>query len=76
MHCSEVRTAISARVDGEELPPGVSEAVLDAHLQVCAGCRAWGERARSLKALAAGLGMGLGPGLGPGMSSGLGPGLL
>ncbi|WP_190109084.1 zf-HC2 domain-containing protein [Streptomyces cinnamoneus] len=55
MHCSEVRTAISARVDGEELPPGVSDAVLDAHLQVCAECRAWGERARSLKALAAGL---------------------
>ncbi|MCA6093172.1 zf-HC2 domain-containing protein [Streptomyces sp. SCA3-4] len=62
MHCSEVRTAISARVDGEELPPGVSDAVLDAHLQVCAECRAWGERARRLKALAAGLGLGTGSG--------------
>ncbi|MFI9722209.1 zf-HC2 domain-containing protein [Streptomyces sp. NPDC052396] len=58
MHCSELRTAISARVDGEELPPGVSGAALDAHLRDCAECRGWGERARRLKILAAGLGLG------------------
>ncbi|MEU4212568.1 zf-HC2 domain-containing protein [Streptomyces sp. NPDC026206] len=55
MHCSEFRTAISARVDGEELPPEVSGAALDAHLLSCSACRDWGRRARRLKTLAAGL---------------------
>ncbi|MFF7730067.1 zf-HC2 domain-containing protein [Streptomyces sp. NPDC008001] len=58
MHCSEFRTAISARVDGEDLPPRVTGAALDAHLGGCAECCAWGERARRLKVLAAQLGMG------------------
>ncbi|MFI1971951.1 hypothetical protein BLA24_02260 [Streptomyces cinnamoneus] len=53
MLCSDVRTALSARVDGEELPPGVSGAALDAHARGCAECRGWAERARRLKALAA-----------------------
>ncbi|MBB4895252.1 anti-sigma factor RsiW [Streptomyces olivoverticillatus] len=58
MHCSEFRTAISARVDGEALPPGIPGAALDAHLRECPACRDWGERARRLKVLAAGLGLG------------------
>ncbi|MGW1074067.1 zf-HC2 domain-containing protein [Streptomyces sp. NPDC002537] len=49
------RTALSARVDGEELPPEISGTALDAHLRECAECRHWGERARRLKLLAAGL---------------------
>ncbi|MFH8790257.1 zf-HC2 domain-containing protein [Streptomyces roseoverticillatus] len=53
MHCSEFRTALSARVDGEDLPPGVTGAALDAHLLGCAECCAWGDRARRLKLLAA-----------------------
>ncbi|MEU1676712.1 zf-HC2 domain-containing protein [Streptomyces roseifaciens] len=56
-HCSEFRTAISAGVDGEDLPPGVTGAALDAHVRECAECHAWGERARRLRVLAAGLGM-------------------
>nr|WP_277751778.1 zf-HC2 domain-containing protein [Streptomyces orinoci] len=55
VHCSELRTAISARVDDERPPPGVGEAVLDAHLRDCAECRSWSERARRLRILAAGL---------------------
>ncbi|MEU7103460.1 zf-HC2 domain-containing protein [Streptomyces stramineus] len=58
MHCSEFRTALSARVDGEELPPDMSGAALDAHLRGCAECRRWGERARRLRVLAAGFGLG------------------
>ncbi|WP_190129064.1 zf-HC2 domain-containing protein [Streptomyces mashuensis] len=58
MECSDVRTAVSARLDGEELPPGVPGAVLVAHLAGCGGCRDWQERARRLKALAAVLDLG------------------
>ncbi|MCD9143200.1 zf-HC2 domain-containing protein [Streptomyces albireticuli] len=47
---------MSARLDGEEPPPGVSGPVLDTHLLSCAECRGWGERARRLKLLTAGLG--------------------
>ncbi|MGA5131494.1 zf-HC2 domain-containing protein [Streptomyces olivoreticuli] len=60
MHCVDFRTAMSARVDGEELPPEVSGPALDTHLRECAGCRHWGERARLLKLLSAGLGNGTG----------------
>ncbi|ARZ71208.1 zf-HC2 domain-containing protein [Streptomyces sp. HU2014] len=56
MHCREFRTALSARLDGEEPPPDVSGPVLDAHLLGCVECRGWGERARRLKLLTAGLG--------------------
>ncbi|PSJ29363.1 hypothetical protein B7P34_07645 [Streptosporangium nondiastaticum] len=53
MHCSEFRTALSALVDGEDLPPEMTGAALDAHLLGCAECGAWGERARRLRLLAA-----------------------
>ncbi|MEU5420751.1 zf-HC2 domain-containing protein [Streptomyces sp. NPDC001407] len=56
MHCVDSRTAMSARVDGEEPPPEVSGPALDAHLRECAACRHWEERARRLKLLSAGLG--------------------
>ncbi|MBF6054611.1 hypothetical protein GO002_22470 [Streptomyces eurocidicus] len=56
VHCREFRTALSARLDGEEPPPGLSGPVLDAHLLGCVECRGWGERARRLKLLTAGLG--------------------
>ncbi|MEU7161515.1 zf-HC2 domain-containing protein [Streptomyces chrestomyceticus] len=51
MHCSRVRTAVSARLDGEELPPGVTGGLLDAHLAGCADCRLWSERASALDGL-------------------------
>ncbi len=43
MTCGDCRDAISARLDGEDLP-GESEQV-DAHVARCAGCRAFAERA-------------------------------
>ncbi|WP_241833358.1 zf-HC2 domain-containing protein [Streptomyces caatingaensis] len=49
---------MSARIDGEEPPPGVPPAAVEAHLRGCAECGRWGERARRLKALAAGLDLG------------------
>ncbi|MFC5724327.1 zf-HC2 domain-containing protein [Streptomyces gamaensis] len=55
VHCVDVRTALSARIDGEEPPPGVTAAAVEAHLRGCAECRDWGERARRLRLLAAGL---------------------
>ncbi|MBL1096627.1 zf-HC2 domain-containing protein [Streptomyces coffeae] len=53
MSCAAFRIALSARVDGEELPPEVSEGALDAHLRVCPECRSWGQQARELRTLAA-----------------------
>ncbi|SCK39762.1 Putative zinc-finger [Streptomyces sp. WMMB 714] len=41
MLCSRARTALSARLDGEALPPGVTEQALQEHLAGCADCRAW-----------------------------------
>ncbi|MBT2382237.1 zf-HC2 domain-containing protein [Streptomyces sp. ISL-11] len=55
VHCPDFRTAISARVDGEELPPDLSGTALAAHLRGCADCRRWEERAYRLKKLTAGL---------------------
>lgn len=46
MRCADCREAISARLDGAELP-GESSAV-DAHLQGCAECRSYAERAASV----------------------------
>lgn len=37
--CDEVRTALSARMDGEET--GLTAAALDDHVSGCAGCRSW-----------------------------------
>lgn len=48
MLCSRIRTAVSARLDGEELPPGVTVEQLAAHLEACAACRLWETRARRL----------------------------
>jgi len=39
MQCDRLREAISARIDSED--PGLREGAVDAHLGVCAGCRAW-----------------------------------
>jgi predicted anti-sigma-YlaC factor YlaD len=46
MKCQTARTAISARLDGEEL--GTDRAALDAHLEQCATCRAFARDAASL----------------------------
>ncbi len=50
MHCSRTRTALSARLDGEEAPPGVTPGGLAAHLAHCRDCRQWETRARELTA--------------------------
>jgi len=39
MDCTDARTAISARLDGEDLLPSTPEPVLDAHLRTCTDCR-------------------------------------
>ncbi|MFE5737186.1 zf-HC2 domain-containing protein [Streptomyces celluloflavus] len=54
MLCSRIRTALSARLDGEEPPPGHSARGLDGHLAACADCRDWEARARQLAALTVG----------------------
>ncbi|WP_063755346.1 zf-HC2 domain-containing protein [Streptomyces sp. NRRL S-337] len=48
MHCAPLRTALSARLDGEELPPGLTPRLLDEHLAGCADCRRFEARARAL----------------------------
>ncbi|MEU9122648.1 zf-HC2 domain-containing protein [Streptomyces sp. NPDC048506] len=48
MHCSRIRTALSARLDGEDLPPGLTPGGLDAHLARCRDCRRWEAQARAL----------------------------
>ncbi|MEW1749836.1 zf-HC2 domain-containing protein [Streptomyces angustmyceticus] len=50
MHCSRIRTALSARLDGEELPPGLTPGRLDDHLAGCRDCRQWDAQARALAA--------------------------
>ncbi|GAB7035167.1 zf-HC2 domain-containing protein [Streptomyces sp. NPDC021749] len=50
MHCAPLRTALSARLDGEELPPGLTPHQLDGHLAGCADCRRWERQARALSA--------------------------
>ncbi|MDG4533006.1 zf-HC2 domain-containing protein [Streptomyces sp. AV19] len=49
---------MSARIDGEETPPGVRARAVETHLRGCAECGRWGERARRLKVLAAVLDLG------------------
>jgi predicted anti-sigma-YlaC factor YlaD len=46
MDCSEIRTAISAGLDGEA--PGLPPAVVDEHLARCAACRHFADAAGSL----------------------------
>ncbi|PNE41008.1 MULTISPECIES: zf-HC2 domain-containing protein [Streptomyces] len=48
MLCSRIRTALSARLDGEALPPGLTVHDLDDHLAGCRDCRRWEARARAL----------------------------
>lgn len=55
MHCSRIRTALSARLDGEEPPPGITARQLADHLDTCAACRLWETRARRLTEHIAGL---------------------
>ncbi|MER5332789.1 zf-HC2 domain-containing protein [Micromonospora sp. NPDC002717] len=50
MTCDDVRTALSARLDGED--PQAAPAVLDAHTARCPGCRAWLARAEQVTRLA------------------------
>jgi predicted anti-sigma-YlaC factor YlaD len=46
MNCNTARTAVSARLDGEEL--GVDPADLDEHLAQCASCRAFSRDAEAM----------------------------
>jgi predicted anti-sigma-YlaC factor YlaD len=46
MRCDRFRTAISARIDGED--EGPPDGALDAHLRACADCRAWQQRAHEV----------------------------
>lgn len=46
MRCADCREALSARLDGEELPG--ESAAIDAHLTGCAECRAYAERVASV----------------------------
>ncbi|WP_206739598.1 pentapeptide repeat-containing protein [Streptomyces lydicus] len=48
MLCSRIRTALSARLDGEELPPGLTPGRLDDHLAGCRDCRRWDAQVRAL----------------------------
>ena len=43
MRCDRIHEALSARIDSED--PGLPAGELDAHLRVCADCRAWQQRA-------------------------------
>ncbi|OEU86872.1 hypothetical protein DB35_25070 [Streptomyces abyssalis] len=54
MHCSRARTALSARLDQEALPPGVTERRLGEHLAECPDCRRWQDRAEQLERMPAG----------------------
>ncbi|WP_380281023.1 zf-HC2 domain-containing protein [Kitasatospora purpeofusca] len=47
MRCAQLRTALSARLDGE--PAGVPDRRLDRHVARCAACREWLERAEKLR---------------------------
>ncbi|MEX5710049.1 zf-HC2 domain-containing protein [Parafrankia sp. FMc6] len=50
MGCETWREALSARLDGEE--PGVSAALVDAHLERCPACAAWQREAALLRGAA------------------------
>lgn len=43
MSCTRIRHAVSARLDGED--PGIPPASVDAHLDSCAACRSFADRA-------------------------------
>ncbi|MHA6617822.1 zf-HC2 domain-containing protein [Pseudonocardia sp. DLS-67] len=50
MRCQDCRNAISARMDGED--PGVGSGVVERHLEGCAACRAFSDRAAHVTRLA------------------------
>ncbi|MCF3173398.1 zf-HC2 domain-containing protein [Streptomyces sioyaensis] len=50
MLCTRIRTALSARLDGEELPPGLTARRLETHLADCRDCRRWEAQSRALTA--------------------------
>jgi len=49
VNCSDIREALSARIDGEAGP--LPEPVVDRHLAGCPGCRAWQDDAVRLRRL-------------------------
>lgn len=49
MLCSRTRTALSAHLDGETLPPGVTMRRLQEHLTKCPDCGTWQKRAEELR---------------------------
>ncbi|MFG2892103.1 zf-HC2 domain-containing protein [Streptomyces sp. NPDC048248] len=51
MHCSVSRTALSARLDGECLPEGVTDQAVREHLAGCVECSRWDRKARRLRSL-------------------------
>jgi predicted anti-sigma-YlaC factor YlaD len=48
MRCDDYREAISDRLDGEDLPPGIDEATLAEHLETCGACAAFAGSATAL----------------------------
>jgi predicted anti-sigma-YlaC factor YlaD len=46
VRCDDARLGLSARLDGED--PGVPDAVLDAHVEICSACEAWLDRAAAV----------------------------
>ncbi|TXC98338.1 zf-HC2 domain-containing protein [Streptomyces sp. ISID311] len=50
MLCTRIRTGLSARLDGEELPPGLTARRLETHLADCRDCRSWEAQSRALTA--------------------------
>lgn len=50
MLCTRIRTALSARLDGEELPAGLTAHRVEAHLADCRDCRRWEAQIRALAA--------------------------
>ncbi|WP_407550552.1 zf-HC2 domain-containing protein [Streptomyces sp. Pv4-95] len=55
MHCSVSRTALSARLDGECLPEGVTDQAVRDHLAGCADCSLWDRKSRRLRSLFQGM---------------------
>ncbi|MFG2196498.1 zf-HC2 domain-containing protein [Streptomyces sp. NPDC048639] len=52
MQCSRFRTALSARADGEVLPPGVTGPAVEEHLGSCAACRRFADGIERLRDVA------------------------
>lgn len=48
MRCDDCRPALSARLDGEALPDGITDAALEEHLDGCEACSTFAARAMDL----------------------------